>query len=245
MHVLNGKTLFQNLACLECETRTMNDYYSEQLASNNLKRCYDIAPPRVKQYLQAEVKYVLEYLHPSDVVIELGCGYGRVLKELLTHSFMMLGIDTSLESLRLALEYMGNTAQYQLLQVDAARLPLENKSVDKVICIQNGISAFKIDPLHLIKESVRVTRRGGCCLFSSYSKAFWQHRLDWFKLQSDEGLIGEIDWTMTSDGVIVCKDGFKATTISPADFASACNQLRLNATICEVDESSIFCRILV
>ena len=52
----------------------MKEYYSEKLSANKLKRCYDIATPRIKQYLKAEIDFVLEQIHPSDKVIELGCG---------------------------------------------------------------------------------------------------------------------------------------------------------------------------
>ncbi|MFW9958835.1 MAG: class I SAM-dependent methyltransferase [Candidatus Odinarchaeota archaeon] len=223
----------------------MSDYYSEHLSSSKLKRCYDIAPPRVRQYLRAEIDYVIEYIRQSDVVIELGCGYGRVLRHILPCSSALIGIDTSYESLKLADEYIGRSSRCHLFQSNASHLPLLDKCVDKVVCIQNGISAFKVDPLCLIEECVRITRKGGSCLLSSYSDEFWNHRLEWFKLQSEEGLVGEIDWSLTSDGVINCKDGFTATTFRREDFTRICDQLGLEATICEVDSSSIFCVISV
>jgi 2-polyprenyl-6-hydroxyphenyl methylase/3-demethylubiquinone-9 3-methyltransferase len=132
-----------------------------------------------------------------------------------------------------------------VFQANAESLPLSDDSIDKVVCIQNGISAFKVDPMELLRESVRITRKGGQCFFSSYSDKFWKHRIDWFKLQADAGLIGEIDWNRTSDGVISCRDGFLATTFTQNDFQKLISQLELNASIIEVDESSIFCKILV
>jgi SAM-dependent methyltransferase len=208
-------------------------------------RCYEIAPPRVRQYLRAEINYVLEHLQQSDLVVELGCGYGRVLRDLLPHASLVIGIDTSLESLQFATAYVGKNMRCHLFQSDASRLAFHDHSVDKVVCIQNGISAFRVDPSILIKECVRVTRKEGSCIFSSYSEAFWEHRLEWFRLQSKEGLIGEIDWSLTSDGVIVCKDGFRATTFRPEAFSEICEQLGFDATISEVDRSSVFCRISV
>ncbi len=223
----------------------MSDYYSERLSSNNLKKCYDIAPPRVKQYLRAEIEYVRGQLQKTDSVFELGCGYGRVLKELLPYSSSIIGIDTSNESLLLAKDYVEQYSRCQVFQANAESLPLSDDSIDKVVCIQNGISAFKVDPMELLRESVRITRKGGQCLFSSYSDKFWKHRIDWFKLQADADLIGEIDWNRTSDGVISCRDGFLATTFTQNDFQKLISQLELNASIIEVDESSIFCKILV
>ena len=76
-------------------------------------------------------------------------------------------------------------------------------------------------------EAVRVTRDGGICLFSSYSDRFWDHRLEWFKIQSEKGLLGEIDWERTGNGIIVCKDGFEATTFSEDDFRTLTSSLGL------------------
>ena len=56
---------------------------------------------------------------------------------------------------------------------------------------------------------------GGTVYFSSYSAKFWNWRLKWFEEQADKGLLGEIDYDRTKDGVIICKDGFKAITHSP------------------------------
>ncbi len=223
----------------------MNAYYSEKLSSNNLKRCYDIAPPRVQEYLKSEMDFVLNHINSSDYTLELGCGYGRALKKLLSFSSEVIGIDISYESLELTSEYIEESRRCHLIQASAEKLPIPDKSIDKLVCIQNGISAFKVDPQELILESVRVTKAGGVCLFSSYSPKFWEHRLNWFKMQSEEGLIGEIDWSKTSDGVIVCEDGFKASTFRPEDFLKLTNQLDLEVTIREIDKSSIFCVIRV
>ena len=223
----------------------MSEYYSKNLSSNRLKRCYDIAPQRVQKYLESEINYILEHICNTDIVLELGCGYGRVLKRFIPHSSEVIGIDISRESLELATEYTEYDPRCHLCQTSAEKLPFPENSVDKVVCIQNGISAFKIEPIELIQESIRVTKEGGVCLFSSYSDKFWPHRLEWFKVQADAGLIGEIDWDLTSDGVISCKDGFKATTFRPDDFTNLSSQLGLNSRVVEVDNSSVFCVISV
>jgi 2-polyprenyl-6-hydroxyphenyl methylase/3-demethylubiquinone-9 3-methyltransferase len=93
----------------------------------------------------------------------------------------------------------------------------------------------------LIKGAIRITKPGGQAFFSTYSEKFWQHRLEWFKIQSEQGIIGEIDYDQTGDGVIVCKDGFKAVTISRDDFTRLTMNLNLKSEIIEVDNSSLFC----
>ena len=53
-------------------------YYSAKLSGDRLQKCYEVAPARVRQYLEAEISFVIGRLRPGDSVLELGCGYGRV-----------------------------------------------------------------------------------------------------------------------------------------------------------------------
>jgi 2-polyprenyl-6-hydroxyphenyl methylase/3-demethylubiquinone-9 3-methyltransferase len=129
--------------------------------------------------------------------------------------------------------------------MNATSLGFLPDSFDVTICAQNGISAFKVDPHELLSECIRVTRPGGICLLSSYSSKFWPFRLEWFRLQSDAGFLGEIDWSKTKDGVIICKDGFRATTYSSDDFLTLTDGFDVKVDIIEVDESSLFCKISV
>jgi len=220
-------------------------YYKDHLAADRLKLVYELAPPRVKQYLEAEISFVESRLRPTATVLELGCGYGRILERLANKAKNVFGIDTSGSSLRVVAERSNFAFEVSVAQMDAVALGFREKSFDVVVCIQNGISAFHVDPRDLICESIRVTKRGGLILFSSYAEKFWEDRLEWFRVQSENGLIGEIDWDATHNGVIVCKDGFRASTFGPEDFASLVSQFGVAYKIHEVDDSSVFCEIMV
>jgi len=90
---------------------------------------------------------------------------------------------------------------------------------------------------------VRVTRSGGRLLFSTYAARFWPHRLEWFEAQAAHGLVGEIDRAATRDGVIVCRDGFRAVTWDEAGFRRLVEPLGLAPGFVEVDGSSLFCEL--
>ena len=220
-----------------------NTYYSESLAAERLKRCYDIAPPRVRQYLRAEVNFVLDNVRPGDIVLDLGCGYGRAIPQLAQKAGFVVGIDTSLSSLGFGLSFLQGVRNCLLLKMDAGGMSFFAGAFDAVVCVQNGISAFQVEPFRLFSESIRVARDHGIILFSTYSEKFWQPRLEWFRLQAAEGLVGEIDEEKTGDGVIVCKDGFKATTFSPEQFLALTSKFSVDVNIVEVDQSSLFCLI--
>jgi len=215
--------------------------YYEGLAGARLKRCYDLAPPRVRRALEAEIEFVLRLAAPDSTTLELGCGYGRVLAPLAARSRAVLGIDTSLPSLRMGWERLRGAGNCRVAAMDASRLALGAGVFDVVVCIQNGLSAFQVDQSEVVREALRVLRPGGTAFFSSYAERFWPDRLEWFRIQADHGLIGEIDEEATGAGVIVCRDGFRATTLGPRDFESLAQGPHRSVDIVEVDGSSLFC----
>ncbi len=223
----------------------MTDYYQKKLSAERLKLAYQIAPQRVKEYLKAEVIYVLQNIRSSNLVLELGCGYGRIFPSLSKKAKSVFGIDTSHSSLLLGKEMFGKISNCFFVQMNAVQLSFPDNIFDVVVCIQNGISAFHVNQKELILESLRVTKPNGIVLFSSYSEKFWNDRLEWFKLQSDAGLLGEIDYEKTFNGTIVCKDGFTATTVSQNQFKELTSEIDdIEVKTEEIHESSLFCEIL-
>ena len=78
----------------------MPEYYSEKLSGQRLRRCYELAPARVKQYFRTEMEFILSRITHNDVVLDLGCGYGRCFDELNRKTGRIIGVDISLENLR-------------------------------------------------------------------------------------------------------------------------------------------------
>jgi ubiquinone/menaquinone biosynthesis C-methylase UbiE len=222
----------------------MTGYYNDKLAAARLRQCYDLAPERTKQYLRAEMDFVLSRVQPGDTVLDLGCGYGRTLPELAAKGGSVVGIDNAAASIAMARQAVKEISNITVKEMDADRLLFTDNLFDTVVCIQNGISAFHCDQKNLLREALRVTKPGGLALFSTYAEKFWEHRLEWFKLQAAAGLLGEIDWEKTANGIIICRDGFTASTVSAEDFLLLAAGLPASITLTEVDESSLFCELL-
>jgi len=221
----------------------MSEYYEDRLSAEELRKCYEIAPPRIRRYLEAEASFVMKCTQGSRRVLELGCGYGRVMKRAAVHVGFAVGCDTSRSSLRFAESYMRPRRNFGLVCASASCLPFRAGAFDAVFCIQNGISAFGVNHQELVSEAIRITKDGGQMLFSSYSHRIWKDRLAWFRAQSEAGLIGEIDEAETGRGTIVCRDGFRATTVSKKEFGRLFSDASTNTRFKEIDGSSIFCLV--
>jgi 2-polyprenyl-6-hydroxyphenyl methylase/3-demethylubiquinone-9 3-methyltransferase len=219
------------------------NYYLKNLNTSKLQRCYKIAPPRIQQLLTAEIDFIVKKLSNNDVVLDLGCGYGRVAIELAKKAKKVIGIDISQDNIELAKSLHQQIAHLEFYKMNAVELNFPADMFDVTICIQNGISAFKEDPYLLLSEALRVTKKGGVLLFSTYSSKIWQDRLHWFQIQADAKLLGEINYEQTKDGIIVCKDGFKAITYSGKEFLELASEFNVDVNIYEVDDSTVFCEI--
>jgi len=211
-------------------------YYAKKLSGIRLEKVYKLANTRVRRYLEAEIDLIASMLEPDLSILELGCGYGRVLSAFSNRVKEAWGIDNSNESLTLAAE---RYPDLHLRQMDAGHLEFGDSTFDLVFGVQNFISACKVEPQQLLLEAMRVTKPRGRVILTSYAPQFWRHRLEWFRSQSAHGLLGKIDDTATGDGVIVCIDGFRATTFSLDDFKKLALLCETKADFYTIDDSSI------
>jgi predicted TPR repeat methyltransferase len=102
---------------------------------------------------------VLDRLPAAGSVLDVGCGTGLVGRELRARGYdgRLQGLDLSQASLDLARQAGGYDA---LEQADLQRrLPLEDDSVDAVLCV--GVMTYLPDVDAAWREFARVTRPGG------------------------------------------------------------------------------------
>lgn len=214
-------------------------YYEKKLNAEKLYQVYQTKIPQVRDYLRSEIEFVRERLRGDETALELGAGYGRIMKELSPSLRRITGIDVSEQSVALGREYLGDLANCTIETMDAHAMAFD-ETFDVVLCLQNGLSAMKGDPENLVRRSLGVLAPGGTAFFSSYSPKFWEHRLAWFQEQEEKGLLGEIDMENTGNGRIVCKDGFTATTFDREEMERLGKASEYPYRVEEVKDSSIF-----
>lgn len=219
----------------------MSNYYAEKLNSQSLFQVYDTAIPRIRQYLDSEIDFVKEKLLKTDRVLELAAGYGRIVKQLAPACNTITGMDISEESVELGREYVKDCPNADMVVMDVHQMFFE-QPYDVILCMQNGLSAMRATP-EVIDKILDILAPGGTAYFSTYSANFWDWRIKWFEEQAMKGLLGELDYDLTKDGVIVCKDGFRSTTQSFEDYQKIGVQCGYAYEIKEVDSSSLFLMI--
>lgn len=129
-----------------------------------IRRSYDrlagVYDTRWRRYIEATARAAREAvaLQGGEQVLDVACGTGALLEALgAEHADLRaVGLDLSLPMLSAARQRLGRVP---LIQAEASRLPLFDRSFDLVFCV-NSFHYFR-RPLAALHEARRVLRPGG------------------------------------------------------------------------------------
>ncbi|HXQ82338.1 MAG TPA: class I SAM-dependent methyltransferase [Opitutaceae bacterium] len=108
-------------------------------------------------------------LGPTDVVLEIGCGIGRVGRPLSRECLQWFGADISgamLEHAAARLRGVPNVRLVELATVGLQEFPAD--AFDLVYCTIVFMHLFEWDRYRYVEEAYRVLRPGGRCYFDNY-----------------------------------------------------------------------------
>jgi len=98
----------------------------------------------------------------TDVVLEIGCGVGRVGKHLAGRCSRWIGADVSPNMLRFAAERLRDFSNVEFVELSGNDLqPISNDSIDVVYCTVVFMHLEGWDRYGYVKEAFRVLRPGG------------------------------------------------------------------------------------
>jgi ubiquinone/menaquinone biosynthesis C-methylase UbiE len=109
------------------------------------------------------VQYVLNQIPKNAQVLDLGCGAGPVLGPLNEAGITCLGMDYSMDMLRLARKNLGS-AKVPLIQGECEKIPLPDSSVDCIVCL--GVISYALSMDGAMKELQRVLKDDGVAIVS-------------------------------------------------------------------------------
>ena len=153
----------------------VDDKISEMEKRDEESGIYDALYPR--EACLSEIELYLNMLRPrsGDLILDTGCGTGRITREFLPFSGEVVGVDFSFESLRYFENRMdrGQKMKTHLVQADIAALPLRSLLFDKAIstsalCFLPSKSSRE-EGLRLIRETLK---QEGVLVVSVYNYSF-------------------------------------------------------------------------
>lgn len=136
----------------------------------------EIFNPVEQKRLYKQIEQAISYIKTSPArreALDYGCGSGNLTKFLINLDFYVIAADISDDLLRLVKEKYAHTGMVETLKVNGRDLSnIENDRFDFV-------GAYSVlhhvpDYLQIIKEMIRVTKRGGIIyLDHEINEAFW------------------------------------------------------------------------
>lgn len=109
-------------------------------------------------------------LKPTDRVLELGCGVGRIGREIAPHVAHWHGTDISANMIDVARERLRDHANVGFTELAQSNLqPLADASFDKAYCVAVFIHMDKEDFFLYLEEMARVVKPGGLIYFDVWN----------------------------------------------------------------------------
>jgi len=172
---MSAKTLIAEFAANRSESKLLQIIASENINMqkkaivpktdySKIAECYD----RVKSEPGPLLPHIIEYgdIKSNSKVLDIGCGTGRLLTNLLPTECSLFGLEPSQEMLREALS-KGSSRGIAWIQGDGQRLPFSNEVFD---CVYMASVLHHIEKKELaLQEIYRVLKKGGRCVILTHS----------------------------------------------------------------------------
>jgi ubiquinone/menaquinone biosynthesis C-methylase UbiE len=107
-------------------------------------------------------------LNPTDIILEIGCGMGRVGKVLAPGCARWIGTDISSGMLDCARHQLAGFENIELVELkDVGLEPIADASIDLVYCTVVFMHLLEWDRYRYVEEAKRVLKPGGRCYFDN------------------------------------------------------------------------------
>ena len=118
-----------------------------------------------KDTLERHVK-----IYPNDIILEIGCGIGRVGHVLAPICKQWVGCDVSANMLKHAGERLAEFDNVKLVEISGLDLsPIDDSSIDLVYCTVVFMHLEDIDRFNYVLESYRILKPGGRIFIDNFN----------------------------------------------------------------------------
>src|SRR3989344_4813756 len=137
-------------------------------------------PNSYQKWFAEENTFLHKHIRKNARVLEIGCGYGRSLHDILDITAFLTGIDhdsTAIEHTKLRFK---SIPSIKIIQAKAEQTPFPDASFDYVICMTT-FANFGQKKYDVLAEMKRVLKKKGSILISVFSEDALAERLKVYK----------------------------------------------------------------
>ena len=137
-------------------------------------------PKSYKKWFEKEKKYLQKIITKDASVLEVGCGNGRSIFDILPKTKNVTGIDHDKKAVVDAKNNFSRYPSIKILKADAAQLPFDNEEFDFVICMVT-FANFADKKFKALEEMRRVLKDSGKIIISVFSENALEERMRVYK----------------------------------------------------------------
>ncbi|MBI2110495.1 class I SAM-dependent methyltransferase [Candidatus Woesearchaeota archaeon] len=137
-------------------------------------------PNSYRRWFKEERKYLLKHITKNAKVLEVGCGDGRSIKDILDVTTNIVGIDHDEKAVADVKNNFKDYKTIRILKAKAENLPFENKEFDFVICMTT-FANFADSKQKVLSEMKRVLKDDGFIIISVFSEDAFEERMKIYK----------------------------------------------------------------
>jgi len=141
-------------------------------------------PESYKKRFEEEKKYLLDVLTTDATVLEVWCGDGRSIFDMVPKTHNITWIDHDMVAINKAKEKFSDNKKISLIYADATAIPFSNDTFDFVVCMTT-FANFADKKIAILKEMKRVLKHWGKIILSVFSEDALEERM---KLYKDVGV---------------------------------------------------------
>lgn len=152
--------------------KTNSDYWTELLTK---------MPESFQNWFKEEKTYLQKHIVPNSKVLDIGCGDGRSISDIISITKNIIGIDHDKNAIDSATNKFSNYSSIKFIQEEASNLSFNNDTFDFIICM-GTFANFADKKFEIIQEMRRVLKDTGKIIISVYSENALKERIKLYKI---------------------------------------------------------------
>lgn len=137
-------------------------------------------PVSYKKWFGEEKKYLQKIISLDAKVLEVGCGNGRSVSDVLSKTKNIVGVDHNDKAVADATNNFSKYSSIKILKADATQLPFNKEEFDFVICM-TSFANFADKKFKVLEEMKRVLKESGKIIISVFSEDALGERMKIYK----------------------------------------------------------------
>tara|TARA_Y100000310_G_C20499850_1_gene723416 strand:+ start:109 stop:750 length:642 start_codon:yes stop_codon:yes gene_type:complete len=190
--------------------------------------------PEFKEWTTQDVIEIKKFLKKDSIVLDIGCGWGREIKELAPFCKKIIALDNDAREIETAKSYLKDIQNVEFEIQDAKNTSFPDESFDIIISVGNTFGNLADNKEEVLQEMKRLIKKDGKILLSVYSEGANSKRATAYesvglkiktiengKIHFEDGLISE-EFSKDELEEIFEKFQLKVHFIGIADIAVLC-----------------------